>query len=99
MKPGDTYCQWGKVKRFHILTYVMDYKGRMLFFDTVTYDIYLITYKTVEKALDTKIYHPVRQDLRMFDFIETLPEEVLEVIKAEVELKIKEKEPEILDLF
>lgn len=99
MKPGDTYCQWGKVKRFHILTYIMDYKARMLFFDTVTYDIYLITYKSVEKALATKIYHPVRQDLRMFDFIETIPEEALKELKDVVELMIKEKEPEILDLF
>lgn len=99
IKPGDTYCQLGQVKRFHIFVFVKEYKGRLLFFDTHTYDLVLITYKAFEKALKTNAHHPVYPELQMFDFIETLPNDVMEVIKAHVEASIKEKEPDILDIF
>ena len=99
IKPGDVYAQLGKIKRFHMFVFVKEYKGRMLFFDIHTGELFLITYKTIEKALETITYHPVHRDLKMFDYVETLPDDVFEVVKADCELKIKEKEPEILDLF
>ena len=99
ISPGDAYCQLGKVKRFHIFIYVKEYKGRLLFFDAHTGEIFLLTYKTVEKALKTDTYHPVHPELRMFDFVEHLPEDVFEVIKADADLKIAEKEPIVLNLF
>ena len=99
IKPGDVYAQLGKIKRFHMFVFVKEYKGRMLFFDIHTGELFLITYKTIEKALQTTIYHPVHRDLKMFDYVETLPDDVFEVVKADSEIKINEKEPEILDLF
>lgn len=99
IKPGDVYAQLGKVKRFHMFVFVKEYKGRMLFFDIHTGELFLLTYKTIEKALQTNTYHPVHRDLKMFDYVETLPDDVFEVVKADSEIKIKEKEPEILDLF
>lgn len=99
IKPGDVYAQLGKIKRFHMFVFVKEYKGRMLFFDIHTGELFLLTYKTIEKALQTDTYHPVHRDLKMFDYVETLPDDVFEVIKADSEIKIKEKEPEILDLF
>lgn len=99
IKPGDVYAQLGKIKRFHMFVFVKEYKGRMLFFDIHTGELFLITYKTIEKALQTNTYHPVHRDLKMFDYVETLPDDVFEVVKADSEIKIKEKEPEILDLF
>lgn len=99
IKPGDVYAQLGKIKRFHMFVFVKEYKGRMLFFDIHTGELFLITYKTIEKALETNTYHPVHRDLKMFDYVETLPDDVFEVVKADSEIKIKEKEPEILDLF
>ena len=99
IKPGDVYAQLGKVKRFHMFVFVKEYKGRMLFFDIHTGELFLMTYKTIEKALKTNTYHPVHRDLKMFDYVESLPEDVFEVIKADSEIKINEQEPEILDLF
>ena len=99
LKPGDVYCQLGKVRRFHMFVYVMDYKNRLLFFDAHTGEIFLLTYKTVEKALNADTHHPVHPELRMFDFVETLPDDVFEVIQKDTELKLNEKEPEILALF
>lgn len=99
IKPGDVYAQLGKVKRFHMFVFVKEYKGRMLFFDIHTGELFLLTYKTIEKALQTNTYHPVHRDLKMFDFVESLPDDVFEVVKADSEIKINEKEPEILDLF
>lgn len=99
INPGDVYAQLGKIKRFHMFVFVKEYKGRMLFFDIHTGELFLITYKTIEKALQTNTYHPVHRDLKMFDFVESLPDDVFEVIKADSEIKINEKEPEILDLF
>jgi hypothetical protein len=99
IKPGDVYAQLGKIKRFHMFVFVKEYKGRMLFFDIHTGELFLLTYKTIEKALETTTYHPVHRDLKMFDFVESLPDDVFEVIKADSEIKINEKEPEILDLF
>ena len=99
IKPGDVYAQLGKIKRFHMFVFVKEYKGRMLFFDIHTGELFLLTYKTIEKALQTTIYHPVHRDLKMFDYVETLPDDVFEVVKADSEIKINEKEPEILDLF
>lgn len=99
IKPGDVYAQLGKIKRFHMFVFVKEYKGRMLFFDIHTGELFLLTYKTIEKALETNTYHPVHRDLKMFDFVESLPDDVFEVIKADSEIKINEKEPEILDLF
>ncbi|MBQ2982697.1 MAG: hypothetical protein IJD58_11320 [Lachnospiraceae bacterium] len=99
IKPGDVYAQLGKVKRFHMFVFVKEYKGRMLFFDIHTGELFLLTYKTIEKALQTNTYHPVHRDLKMFDYVETLPDDVFEVVKADSEIKINEKEPEILDLF
>lgn len=99
IKPGDVYAQLGKIKRFHMFVFVKEYKGRMLFFDIHTGELFLLTYKTIEKALQTDTYHPVHRDLKMFDYVETLPDDVFEVVKADSEIKIKEKEPEILDLF
>jgi hypothetical protein len=99
IKPGDVYAQLGKVKRFHMFVFVKEYKGRMLFFDIHTGELFLMTYKTIEKALQTNTYHPVHRDLKMFDYVESLPEDVFEVIKADSEIKINEQEPEILDLF
>lgn len=99
IKPGDTYCQLGQVKRFHIFTFVDEYKGRLLFFDAHTYEIFLITYKAFEKAIEAESYHPDYPELRMFDFVETLPDDVFGVIKAHTEASLKEKEPEILDIF
>lgn len=99
INPGDVYAQLGKIKRFHMFVFVKEYKGRMLFFDIHTGELFLITYKTIEKALQTNTYHPVHRDLKMFDYVETLPDDVFEVVKADSEIKIKEKEPEILDLF
>lgn len=99
IKPGDVYAQLGKIKRFHMFVFVKEYKGRMLFFDIHTGELFLLTYKTIEKALQTDTYHPVHRDLKMFDYVETLPDDVFEVVKADSEIKINEKEPEILDLF
>lgn len=99
IKPGDVYAQLGKVKRFHMFVFVKEYKGRMLFFDIHTGELFLLTYKTIEKALQTNTYHPVHRDLKMFDYVETLPDDVFEVVEADSEIKINEKEPEILDLF
>lgn len=99
IKPGDVYAQLGKIKRFHMFVFVKEYKGRMLFFDIHTGELFLLTYKTIEKALQTNTYHPVHRDLKMFDYVETLPDDVFEVVKADSEIKINEKEPEILDLF
>lgn len=99
IKPGDVYAQLGKVKRFHMFVFVKEYKGRMLFFDIHTGELFLLTYKTIKKALQTNTYHPVHRDLKMFDYVETLPDDVFEVVKADSEIKINEKEPEILDLF
>ena len=99
INPGDVYAQLGKIKRFHMFVFVKEYKGRMLFFDIHTGELFLITYTTIEKALQTTIYHPVHRDLKMFDYVETLPDDVFEVVKADSEIKINEKEPEILDLF
>lgn len=99
IKPGDVYAQLGKIKRFHMFVFVKEYKGRMLFFDIHTGELFLLTYKTIEKALETNTYHPVHRDLKMFDYVEALPDDVFEVVKADSEIKIKEKEPEILDLF
>lgn len=99
IRPGDVYAQLGKVKRFHMFVFVKEYKGRMLFFDIHTGELFLLTYKTIEKALQTNTYHPVHRDLKMFDYVETLPDDVFEVVKADSEIKINEKEPEILDLF
>jgi hypothetical protein len=99
INPGDVYAQLGKIKRFHMFVFVKEYKGRMLFFDIHTGELFLITYKTFEKALQTNTYHPVHRDLKMFDYVETLPDDVFEVVKADSEIKINEKEPEILDLF
>lgn len=99
IKPGDVYAQLGKIKRFHMFVFVKEYKGRMLFFDIHTGELFLLTYKTIEKALETNTYHPVHRDLKMFDYVETLPDDIFEVVKADSEIKIKEKEPEILDLF
>lgn len=99
INPGDVYCQLGKVLRFHMFVFVQEYKGRMLFFDAHTGDLHLLTYKTVEKALSTDTHHPVHPELRMFDFVEHLPDDVFDVIQATVDIKLKEKEPEILNLF
>ena len=99
IRPGDVYAQLGKVKRFHMFVFVKEYKGRMLFFDIHTGELFLLTYKTIEKALQTNTYHPVHRDLKMFDYVETLPDDVFEVVEADSEIKINEKEPEILDLF
>lgn len=99
IKPGDVYAQLGKIKRFHMFVFVKEYKGRMLFFDIHTGELFLLTYKTIEKALETNTYHPVHRDLKMFDYVETLPDDIFEVVKADSEIKINEKEPEILDLF
>jgi hypothetical protein len=82
-----------------MFVFVKEYKGRMLFFDIHTGELFLMTYKTIEKALQTNTYHPVHRDLKMFDYVESLPEDVFEVIKADSEIKINEQEPEILDLF
>lgn len=96
---GDVFCQLGKVKRFHMFVFVREYKGRMLFFDIHTGDLFLINYSTVEKAMDRDTNHPVHPELKMFDFVEHLPDDVFEVIKADTELKLNEKEPNILNLF
>ena len=58
IKPGDVYAQLGKVKRFHMFVFVKEYKGRMLFFDIHTGELFLLTYKTVEKALDGSVNDP-----------------------------------------
>ena len=68
IKPGDVYAQLGKIKRFHMFVFVKEYKGRMLFFDIHTGELFLLTYKTIEKALETNTYHPVHRDLKMFDY-------------------------------
>ena len=99
IKPGDTWCQLREVKRFHIFTFVKRYKGRTLLYDCHTGEIFLVTYKALERALNTSANHPVHADLRMFDFIENLPKDVFSVIKADAEFKLNEKEPEILNLF
>ena len=99
IEPGNVYCQLGKVKRFHMFIYVKEYKGRLLFFDAHIGELFLINAFTVEKALKTDTYHPVHPELRMFDFVERLPDDVFEVVEADTELKLNEKEPEILNLF
>lgn len=99
INPGDVYCQLGKIKRFHMFVFVQEYKRCLLFFDIHTGDLYLLTYKTVEKALNADTHHPVHPELRMFDFVEHLPDDVFSVVKATVEIKLKENEPTILDLF
>lgn len=99
LNPGEVYCQLGKVKRFHMFAYVKEYKGRLLFFDIHTGELFLITLKTFETVRNKNTYHPVHSDLKMFDFVEQLPEDVFEVIKVDTELKLNEKEPEILNLF
>jgi hypothetical protein len=99
IKAGDTWCQLREVKRFHIFTFIQDYKGRALLYDCHTGEIFLVTYKELEYALTSSANHPMHADLKMFDFIETLPDDVLEVMKADTELKLKEKEPKILNLF
>lgn len=96
---GDVFCQLGKIKRFHMFVFVREYKGRMLFFDIHTGEIFLFNYATIEKTLERSINHPVHPDLKMFDFVEHLPDDVFEVVKADTELKLKEKEPDILNLF
>jgi hypothetical protein len=96
---GDVFCLLGKVKRFHMFTYVREYKGRLLFFDIHTGEIFLLNYSTVERALNKETNHPVHPDLKMFDFVEQLPHDVFNVIEADTELKLKEKEPDILNLF
>lgn len=99
IKPGDAYCILGPIKRFHIFIFVKEYKRRMLFFDAHTGEIFLINYKTIERALNTDTHHPVHPELRMLDFIEHLPDDVFEVIKADSELKLNEGELKILNLF
>lgn len=99
IEPGNVYCQLGKVKRFHMFIYVKEYKGRLLFFDAHTGELFLMNNSAVQKALNTDTYHPVHPELRMFDFVEKLPDDVFEVVKADSELKLNEKEPEILNLF
>lgn len=99
IEPGNVYCQLGKVKRFHMFIYVKEYKGRLLFFDAHTGELFLINVSTVEKALNTDTHHPVHPELRMFDFVEKLPDDIFEVVKADSELKLNEKEPKILNLF
>lgn len=87
------------MKRFHIFTFIKRYKGRALLYDCHTGELFLVTYKALERALNSSANHPIHNDLKMFDFIETLPKDVFSVMKADAELKIKEKEPEILNLF
>lgn len=99
IESGNVYCQLGKVKRFHMFIFVKEYKGRLLFFDAHTGELFLMNSSTVEKALTTDTFHPVHPELRMFDFVEKLPDDVFEVVKADSELKLNEKEPEILNLF
>lgn len=99
IEEGNVYCQLGKVKRFHMFVYVKAYKGRLLFFDIHTGELHLINSIAVERALTTIAYHPVHNDLKMFDFVEKLPDDVFAVIVEQTELKLKDKEPDILNLF
>ena len=99
IEPGFTYCNLSSVKRFHIFIFVKEYKGRLLFFDVHTGELFLLTYKTVDKVLNTNAFHPVHKDLKLFDFIEKSPDDVFEVVLADTELKLQESEPEILDLL
>lgn len=62
-------------------------------------DLFLVTYKDLNMALTMSANHPSHKDLKMFDYIETLPEDVFQVMEADAELKLKEKEPELLNLF
>lgn len=99
LKEGDTFANLWKIKRFHIFVYVKDYKGYLLFFDIVENIPVLLSYKTVEKLMTTPADHPVHKNLMMFDYIERLPESVFDVVKKEMENRIKDKEPSILNLF
>lgn len=99
IKPGNVYCQLGKVKRFHMFIFVKEYKGRLLFFDAHTGELFLINSITVEKALTADTFHPVHPELRMFDFVEELPKDIFDVIVEQTELKLNDKEPELLNLF
>lgn len=99
LKKGDTWCQLREVKRFHFFTFVGDYKGRALLFDSHDRKIFLVSYREIECALNSSAHHPFHNELRMFDFIETLPDFVMECINAEVEDLLKEGEPEELTLF
>jgi hypothetical protein len=98
MKPGDTFCNYSLVNRLHIYTYVDDYKGRALFFDTIDGSVVLINKTTIDYVLKKDGNHPTHS-VKLFDYIETLPEDVFAVVKAEVDKKISEKEPEILNLI
>lgn len=82
-----------------MFVYVQDYKGRMLFFDAHTGELFLINASAVQKALECDTHHPVHPELKMFDFVSHLPDEIFNVIKADTELKLNEKEPDILNLF
>jgi hypothetical protein len=98
VKPGDTYCNYCDINRLHIYTYVDDYKGRKLFFDTITGEVVLFNQSTIEYVLSKDGNHP-KHKVKLFDYIETLPADIFEVVKAECSKKISEKEPEILNLF
>jgi len=99
INPGDVFQILSPKKRFSGVIYMFDYKGRMLFFDFITCDCYLITYKTVERALNSKAHHPVHEDLKILNFLETIPNDVYEELKNIIKLQIRANEPEILDLF
>lgn len=99
IKPGDVFQILSPKKRFGGVIYMFDYKGRMLFFDFITRDCYLMTYKTVERALNSKAHHPVHEDLKILNFLETIPNDVYEELKNIIKLQIRANEPEILDLF
>lgn len=98
MKPGNTYCNYSNILRLHIFTFVKEYKGRLLFFDTVDGNIMLFTKIAVEKALTTDGEHP-KHRVKVFDFIEELPPDVFDVIVAETDKKLSKEEPKVIDLF
>lgn len=81
LEPGDTFGINGFKKRGHIVTFVQDYAGYALFFDSLTGEIFTLAYKEIDIAMKKFAAHPFRNDILIFDYIEKLPEDVFEVVK------------------
>lgn len=89
--PGDTFGINGFKKRGHVVTFVQDYKGFALFFDTLTGEVFTLPYKEIDIASKKYAEHPFRNDILIFDFIENLPEEVFEVVRTQTLTMIPNK--------
>lgn len=99
LKPGNCYALLGRVMCHHLLIYVKEYKGYLLFFDFIVPGVHLISHSAFEKAIHTNGVHPIDNNIKMLNFIEKIPDDVFEVVEAEVEKRLLEKEPEILNIF